>query len=59
MTKFLVDLPDDLVRQAREAGLLSDAAICAMLEDELRRQALSAEARRREPDTSAGTTQRG
>jgi hypothetical protein len=38
MTELLVNLPDDLARQAREAGLLSDAAIRKLLEDAVRRQ---------------------
>jgi hypothetical protein len=39
MTELLVKLPDDLAREAREAGLLSDAAIRKLLEDAVRRQA--------------------
>jgi hypothetical protein len=39
MTELVVKLPDELARQAREAGLLSDAAIQKLLEDAVRRQA--------------------
>lgn len=39
MTELVVKLPDELARQAKEAGLLSDAAIQKLLEDAVRRQA--------------------
>lgn len=39
MTQVTVSLPDDLARRARNAGLLSDAAIRQLLEDAMRRNA--------------------
>jgi hypothetical protein len=39
MTELLVTLPDDLAKQARERGLLSDEAIRSLLEEALRRSA--------------------
>jgi hypothetical protein len=39
MTNIEITLPDDLARRAREAGLLSDAAIGELLEEAMRRQA--------------------
>ena len=39
MTKVLLQLPDELARRAESAGLLSDSAIGALLEDAMRRQA--------------------
>jgi len=39
MTQVTVSLPDHLALQARNAGLLSDAAIRRLLEDAMRREA--------------------
>jgi len=39
VTQVTVSLPDDLALQARDAGLLSDAAIRQLLEDAMRREA--------------------
>jgi hypothetical protein len=39
MTDLVIHLPDDLEERARSAGLLSDSAIQALLEDAMRRQA--------------------
>jgi post-segregation antitoxin (ccd killing protein) len=39
MTELVVKLPDELAQRAKEAGLLSDAAIQSLLEDAMRRQA--------------------
>ena len=39
MTQVTVSLPDDLAQRARNAGLLSDAAIRQLLEDAMRREA--------------------
>ena len=39
MAQVTVSLPDDLALQARDAGLLSDAAIRQLLEDAMRRKA--------------------
>jgi hypothetical protein len=39
MTMIEIRLPDELARRAKSAGLLSDAAIQALLEDAMRRQA--------------------
>jgi hypothetical protein len=32
VTKLVIDLPDDLVRRAKQAGLLSNSAIQGLLE---------------------------
>ncbi len=39
MTELVVQLPDDLARRARSAGLLNDDAIRQLLEEAMRRQA--------------------
>jgi hypothetical protein len=39
MIMIEIRLPDELARQAREAGLLSDAAIQELIEDAMRRRA--------------------
>lgn len=39
MTELVLTLPDDLARQAKEAGLLSSEAIEQLLRERLRRQA--------------------
>lgn len=39
MTELVVKLPDDLAQRARNAGLLSDAAIQRLLEEAVRREA--------------------
>jgi hypothetical protein len=39
MTDLVIHLPDELEERARNAGLLSDSAIQALLEDAIRRQA--------------------
>jgi hypothetical protein len=39
MTELVINLPDDLARRARQAGLLSDSAIQELLEEAMRRQA--------------------
>jgi post-segregation antitoxin (ccd killing protein) len=39
MTEVTVTLPDELAARASDAGLLSDAAIQALLEDAMRRRA--------------------
>jgi hypothetical protein len=39
MTDLVIHLPDELEERARSAGLLSDSAIQALLEDAMRRQA--------------------
>lgn len=39
MTTVQITLPDQLVQRAKDAGLLSDAAIQSLLEDAMRRQA--------------------
>ena len=39
MTKIEIKLPDELARRAKSAGLLSDNAIQALLEEAMRRQA--------------------
>jgi hypothetical protein len=39
MTMIEIKLPDELARRARIAGLLSDSAIQALLEEAIRRQA--------------------
>lgn len=39
MTELVVKPPDELAQRAREAGLLSDAAIQSLLEDAMRHQA--------------------
>lgn len=39
MTQVTVSLPDDIAQRARNAGLLSDAAIRQLLEDAMRREA--------------------
>jgi hypothetical protein len=39
MTDFVIHLPNDLEERARRAGLLSDSAIQALLEDAIRGQA--------------------
>ncbi len=39
MTELVIRLPDELVRRARQAGLLSDSAIQELLEEAMRRQA--------------------
>lgn len=39
MTEVMLSLPDDLARRAKQAGLLSDAAMQALLEDAMRRAA--------------------
>ena len=38
MTELVIHLPDDLEERARTAGLLSDRAIQALLEDAMLRQ---------------------
>lgn len=38
MTQLTVNLPDDLARQARAAGLLSEEALAALLRDAITRQ---------------------
>jgi post-segregation antitoxin (ccd killing protein) len=39
MTELTVQLPDDLARRARTAGLLTDTAIQQLLEEAVRREA--------------------
>jgi hypothetical protein len=39
MTVFRIELPDDLALRAKDAGLLSEAAIQQLLEDAIRRRA--------------------
>jgi hypothetical protein len=39
MTQVTVSIPDELAQRARNAGLLSDAAIRQLLEDAMRREA--------------------
>ncbi len=39
MTTVQITLPDQLAQRAKDAGLLSDAAIQSLLEDAMRRQA--------------------
>ena len=39
MTELVIRLPDELVRRAKQAGLLCDSAIQALLEEAMRRQA--------------------
>lgn len=39
MAEVIVRLPDELVRRAERAGLLSDSAIQRLLEDAMRREA--------------------
>ncbi len=39
MTELVVQLPDDLARRARSAGLLTDGAIQRLLEEAMRREA--------------------
>jgi post-segregation antitoxin (ccd killing protein) len=39
MTELVIQLPDDLEERARSAGLLTDSAIQALLEEAMRRQA--------------------
>jgi len=39
MTEVVIKLPDELAQRAKNAGLLSDSAIQALLEDAMRRQA--------------------
>jgi non-ribosomal peptide synthetase component E (peptide arylation enzyme) len=39
MTELLVKLPDELAQRARNAGLLTDAAIQRLLEEAMRREA--------------------
>jgi len=39
MTRIQIELPDAMAQAAREAGLLSSAAIQELLEDAMRRQA--------------------
>jgi hypothetical protein len=41
MTTVVFDLPDDIAEQARREGLLSDDALCALLEEATRMAALS------------------
>jgi hypothetical protein len=40
MTKLTIDLPDNLVKEAQDAGLLAPAAVEAMLREQLRRRAV-------------------
>ena len=39
MTELVIRLPDELARRARQAGLLTDAAIQELLEEAMRRRA--------------------
>ncbi|MCI4429082.1 MAG: hypothetical protein JHC40_07945 [Burkholderiales bacterium] len=39
MTELVVQLPDELARRARSAGLLTDSAIQRLLEEAMRREA--------------------
>lgn len=39
MTTVQIELPDDLARQAKEAGLLSPQALESLLRDQLRKRA--------------------
>ncbi len=40
MTRLTIDLPDNLAKEAQDAGLLAPAAVEAMLREQLRRQAV-------------------
>jgi hypothetical protein len=40
MTTLTLDLPDNLIKEAQDAGLLAPAAVEAMLREQLRRRAV-------------------
>lgn len=40
MTTLTIDLPDNLVKEAQDAGLLAPSAVEAMLREQLRRRAV-------------------